>query len=220
VTEAQWLSSKEPSAMLSFRPNKGSKRKRRLFACACVRRVWRVLRDERSRRGIEVAERFADDEAKQGELKKACAEALDAGVALPSEDSRNHCPRFAASAAYCATKLSMSVATARIAAHESDVASKDREKSVQARLMRCVFGNPFRPVTLDPAWRTPTVTALAQAAYDERALPGGALDNVRLSVLADALEEAGCGEDVFGHLREKGPHVRGCWVIDLLLDKE
>ena len=64
------------------------------------------------------------------------------------------------------------------------------------------------------------MTALALAAYDERALPGGALDNVRLSVLADALEEAGCDEAVFGHLREKGPHVRGCWVIDLILGKE
>jgi hypothetical protein len=220
VTEAQWLKSKEPSAMLSFRPKKGSKRKLRLFACACVRRVWRQLQDERSRQGIEVAERFADGETQQGELKKACAEALDAGVALPADDPANHCPRFAASAAYCATKPSMSAATARVAAHESDVASKEREASAQARLMRCVFGNPFRPATLDPTWQTPTVTALAQAAYDERELPSGALDKVRLSVLADALEEAGCGADVFGHLREKGPHVRGCWVIDLILGKE
>jgi hypothetical protein len=84
-----------------------------------------------------------------------------------------------------------------------------------------VFGNPFRPVTAAPAWQTPEVVALAQAAYNERELPAGTLDLARLAVLADALEEAGgTNPDLLGHLRGAGPHVRGCWALDLLLGKE
>ena len=88
-------------------------------------------------------------------------------------------------------------------------------------ILHDIFGNPFRPTALDPAWRTPTVTALATAAYEDRHLPAGTLDTQRLAVLADALEDAGCtDEQLLAHLREPSPHVRGCWVIDLLLGKE
>src|SRR5262249_23004467 len=66
------------------------------------------------------------------------------------------------------------------------------EAIVQCDLMRDIFGNPFRPITINPAWQTPTVLALATAAYDNRTLPAGTLEPARLSVLADALEEAGC----------------------------
>jgi len=65
------------------------------------------------------------------------------------------------------------------------------------------------------------VVALAQAAYDERELPAGTLDLARLAVLADALEEAGCtAQTILDHLRGPGPHVRGCWAVDLILGKE
>ena len=64
------------------------------------------------------------------------------------------------------------------------------------------------------------MVALARAAYDQRELPSGALDTTRLAVLADALEEAGCDQaDLLTHLRGPGPHVRGCWVVDLILGK-
>jgi hypothetical protein len=70
------------------------------------------------------------------------------------------------------------------------------------------------------SWNDSTVVRLAQAAYEERCLPGGELDNGRLAVLADALEEAGSTDaDILGHLRGPGPHVRGCWVVDLILGK-
>jgi hypothetical protein len=86
-----------------------------------------------------------------------------------------------------------------------------------------IFGNPFRPVTIAPAvlaWNDATVVRLAQAGYDERHLPAGTLDNGRLAVLADALEEAGCTDaDILGHLRGPGSHVRGCWAVDLCLGK-
>ena len=93
----------------------------------------------------------------------------------------------------------------------------------QCQLILEIIGSPFRPVTLDPAilaGHDTTVVRLAQAAYDERHLPAGTLDNGRLAVLADALEEAGCtDQDILGHLRGSGPHVRGCWAVDLILGK-
>ena len=80
--------------------------------------------------------------------------------------------------------------------------------------MRCIFGNPFRPVTFDPIWRTATVTSLAQAIYDERAFD-------RLPILADALEDAGCTcAEMLEHCRQPSQHARGCWVVDLLLGKD
>jgi hypothetical protein len=98
--------------------------------------------------------------------------------------------------------------------------SPENTLDAQADLLRDLFGNPFRPVTLDPAWLTPTVTGMAQAAYQERDLPSGHLDPARLAVLADALEEVGADRALLDHLRSTGPHIRGCFVVDVLLGKE
>lgn len=98
---------------------------------------------------------------------------------------------------------------------------KAREDERQARLVVEVFGNPFSPASIDPVWLTPTVTTLATVAYEDRQLPTGQLDTGRLAILADALEEAGCTTtEILSHLRSPGPHVRGCWALDLILDKE
>ena len=70
------------------------------------------------------------------------------------------------------------------------------EDRAQAALVREVFGNPFRPVTLGPAHRTPTIVSLARAAYDERQLPGGEPDRQRLAVLVDALGEGGAPDEL------------------------
>ncbi len=87
------------------------------------------------------------------------------------------------------------------------------EKVEQVRLIRDIFSNPFRPIAADSAWLTPAVIAIAAAIYAERAFD-------RLPVLADALEEAGCtNADVLLHCRQPGEHVRGCWVVDLMLGK-
>jgi hypothetical protein len=78
-------------------------------------------------------------------------------------------------------------------------------------------------VTINPdwlRWNGGVVEHLARAAYEERALASGELDRQRLGILADALEDAGCTDaDTLNHLRSPGPHVRGCWVVDLLLGK-
>ncbi len=95
------------------------------------------------------------------------------------------------------------------------------ERLALCRLLKEVFANPFRPVAVNPAWRTADVVRLAEAAYDERLLPSGELDRQRLAVLADALEEAGRDSaELMGHLRRPGVHVRGCWCVDLLLGRD
>jgi hypothetical protein len=87
---------------------------------------------------------------------------------------------------------------------------------VQAGLIRCIFGNPFRPATVDPCWLTwnaGMVVQLAEMIYKERRFGD-------LPILADALEEAGCAdEDILCHCRAPDEHVRGCWVVDLVLGK-
>src|SRR5262249_3219048 len=95
---------------------------------------------------------------------------------------------------------------------------KRPEKAAHAHVLRDLF-NPFRPLLLNPSLLTPTILSLAQAAYDELLLPQGHFDPQRLSVLADALEEVGAGEDLIAHLRSPGPHVRGCHVVDAVLSR-
>jgi hypothetical protein len=94
-------------------------------------------------------------------------------------------------------------------------------KALVAHLLRDIFGNPFRPVSLDPCWLTAEVLSLAAVVYADRQLPEGTLGPARLALLADALEEAGCPERaILEHLRGPGPHFRGCWPVDLILAKE
>ena len=83
-----------------------------------------------------------------------------------------------------------------------------------ADLLRCIFGNPFRPATIDPTWFTSPAVALAASMYESR-------DFAPMPILADALQDAGCeNADVLAHCRNaQAPHVRGCWVVDLVLGK-
>jgi hypothetical protein len=89
------------------------------------------------------------------------------------------------------------------------------EEIQQISVLREIFGNPFRPITFNPAWRTSDVMLLAQGIYGEKAFD-------RMPILADALQDAGCdSDDMLNHCRDASlPHVRGCWVLDLVLGKE
>ena len=89
-----------------------------------------------------------------------------------------------------------------------------KEQMRRADLLRCLFGPlPFRRVLVKRSWRTPSVVALARAIYEERRFED-------LPVLADAVEEAGCGDEaVLSHCRGGGPHARGCFAVDLILSK-
>jgi hypothetical protein len=91
------------------------------------------------------------------------------------------------------------------------------QPAAEASIIRCILGNPFRANTISPPWlfwHEGTISRIASAIYDVRAFD-------RLPILADALEEAGCtNADILNHCRQPGEHVRGCWVVDLLLGKQ
>ena len=94
-----------------------------------------------------------------------------------------------------------------------------------AALLRCIFGNPFCPSPPLPpavfAWNDGTVCRIAEAIYEERRMPEGTLDTARLAILADARLDAGCDDEALpARCRSAGPHVRGCWAIDLLLGRK
>lgn len=96
-------------------------------------------------------------------------------------------------------------------AHYSKAAEQARH--IEAGLVRCILGNPFRPDAFSPAWRTSTVAAIASQMYESR-------DFGAMPILADALEEAGCENvNVLDHCRGEPHHVRGCWVVDRVLEK-
>lgn len=207
MDEREWLSCTEPEKMLSFlRHNPSyrslSHRRLRLLACACCRLVWNRMLDQLSKDAVGVAEDFAEGLASRDE-RRAIADKVHKrwGDYTPDEAadaalSRN--PHFAASHACSCT-----------------------ERAGCAPVLRDIIANPFRPITLSPAWRTPTILALAQAAYDHRLMPSGQLEPDRLAVLADALEERGCDNaEILSHLRGDGPHVRGCWAVDLVMGRE
>jgi hypothetical protein len=215
MTEAEFLAATDPEDVLAalWTAGKVGDRKLRLFAAACSRRVWRLLDDDRSRRAVEVAERFADGAASEDE-RRAAREAV-------------YWERPAAAAAADTADEEAARAAVDAANHAGWAAnpSRAKEREVQVALLRDVLGPlPFREVRVDPAWLAwsgGTVPRLAAAAYEERSLPSGELDRGRLAVLADALEEAGCSDrDILCHLRKQGGvHVRACWAVDLLLGK-
>ena len=212
MTEEEWLTCEDPRWLLEHLRKQARSRKLRLFACACVRRVWRRIPNPVCRQALEVAEQYADREVKNATRQQAhraaralCRPGVSASVSLASFVT--HGPRY--------THVDASGAAQRaIFAITGKPAAKVAERATQAEVCRDIFGNPFRPVTLNPAWRTSNVTALAQAIYDERAFD-------RLPILADALEDAGCDNgDILNHCRQPGEHVRGCWVVDMILGKE
>jgi hypothetical protein len=239
MTEAEWLTCDDPERMFKLLQGKVSDRKLRLFAVACVRRIWGFLPDA-SRAAIEVSAQFADGRASEQELERAVDWAHEvAKEAYPGHgapNARGHATSAAVDASSvwphttsnvgCATScaaLALACAAAEDVSDDNYDAVYDAtlqaELAAQGELLRDIVGNPFRPAGLDPPCVTPAAISLATAAYDEQSLPSGHLDPARLAVLSDALEEAGCTGDVLAHLRSPGPHVRGCWALDLILGK-
>ena len=209
MTEQEWLSCTDRDVMLNFLRDKASDRKLRLFACACCHRIGHLLIDNRSRRIVEATERFADGEI---DFDTLCA-ALD-GPNRPKSVTADLCFREAWWAAFL---VSYDAAAKMCAAsQDTDGALYISESQAQCLLLREVMGNPFRDAFIHTKrlmankGRTRT---LAHAIYDNR-------DFATMPILADALQEAGCDNaDILNHCRLPGEHVRGCWVVDLLLGK-
>jgi hypothetical protein len=213
MTESEWLVGTHPLRMLRSVGHTLSDRKLRLFGCACCRHIWDSLEDERSRFAVEVSERYADGLADQDELEAAMraareADARGSGVAKQG----------ALQAARAGLEAALSV-TGSLRSEEMWPAARDarqQERIYQAALLRDIFGNPFRTMTVAPSWlswNNGCVVKVAQSIYDERHF-------ANLPVLADALLDAGCdSEAILAHCCSPGPHVRGCRVVDLLLAK-
>ena len=203
-----------------------TRRKTRLFADACCRHIARFLAAERSRNAIEVSDLYADGLASEAQLTTALSEADAAG---PDVGVRHAVGRAGLSAAGAVIFLSPDlfvtdvligvIHTMVLSAGGTPPAEAAREAyraelEAHAALLRDIFGNSIRPATVDPAWLTGTVVALARQMYESR-------DFSAMPILADALQDSGCDNaDILSHCRGSGPHVRGCWVIDLLVGKE
>jgi hypothetical protein len=214
MDEATWLACTNPDMMQDYLRGRASNRKLRLFAVACVRRVWQKLTDERGRQAVQAAELYAD-----GLLDE---EGLRAARSVASASLRR--PHGAARAAQATTRDS-AWAAAREAQHETiqqvwenaqaawQTAKLVKREAQQTHcdLFRCIFGNPFRPLRRRkfPA----AVAGLARSCYE--GFPSVSRD---YNILADALGDL--EEDwAAAHCREP-LHVKGCHVVDWILGKE
>jgi hypothetical protein len=229
MTEAEWLACTNPQPMLEFLRDKASDRKLRYFLVACARRVLPRSPDEDEFEALAVAERFADGMESRHRLARARSSLKTSYSARLSHLSPLYTGHIRSVPAWHATREQIVRAVregSRCCAWSStrraffgDYAAMtlpSEELAAQACLLRDLFGNPFRPVTLDPAvltWHGGLLVSMARRMYDSR-------DFTDMPVLADGLEEAGCSDsDILGHCRSGGEHVRGCWVVDLLLGK-
>jgi hypothetical protein len=220
MTEQAWLSCDHPARLLRYlrrrnRPLPGKvhlTRKGRLYGCGCCRRAWHIL-GKASQALVEAVERAAEAEVNEIDWQttqavRACAACVVWLLFPYSQATAN-----VAVAARLATarKAHKGAGQQAYAARRAVIA---QERASQAALLRCVFGNPFRTITLARSLLTSAVLALASDIYQER-------DFAAMPILADALEDAGCTDlDILGHLRGPAPHARGCHVLDLILSQD
>jgi hypothetical protein len=231
VNEHDWLLATSPFELVQYVRGKASDRKLRLFACACVRHRWELLRYATPRQAAELAERFAEGAASLGDVEPLRQQA-DISAGNAPEFERLAYRAAAATLAEGASEAAMQVCELirdQFVFEEAN-AAMSREDEVRVifeaqtiahralvRLAHEVFGNPFRKVTIEPAWlhaADGAALALARWIDEERRYE-------ELPYLADALTDAGCTEEaLLRHLRERGGHVRGCWALDAVLGRE
>jgi hypothetical protein len=254
MTESEWNTCTKPDEMLEFLESggKSNERKLRLFTCACARRIWSLLTDERSRDSLRIAERFADGLATDEERATAlmAADAAFASFVVPHDnqapvdagcrsalaaayatEAASHAARMVADVTFSTKSVlkRLAEATAYNAFNPSDPhhrasdSAYEAERAAQVASLRDIFGHlPFRSVSLEGSCVTSDVLDSAKAIYQEQELPSGILNHAQFVILAGCLTNAGCNnEEILAHLHQRqAHHVRGCWVIDLLLSKE
>jgi len=224
MNENYWLQCNEPTPMIRYlhssRPY--DERKLRLLACAVCRQVWELLDDLRSRRAVEIAERFADGRASLKELARARGDALlavgrgarsVAWAAYWAANTKASGPLWHAFAAAVGATARQAVGESHSGSAQVWDESQAEGNREQADLIREVIGNPFRPAVPRPEWlrwNHGVIPAMARSIYVERAWE-------QMHILGDALEEAGCTETLWlDHCRSGKKHVRGCWLLDAL----
>ena len=222
MTQVEWMTCDDPRPMFFAFIGKYSRRKVLLFAVAGCAACRTRFTDERCWAAVEVVERFADGVARSDEVAIAAADANEARISAyrtPDTPGRRRMGQCSAEAA-CALLGSVGIVESRTSFSSAlDAVEYARQgvkgsRTAQTRLLRDIVGNPFRPITFDASWRTSDVMLLAQGIYADRAFD-------RMQILADALQDAGCDNaDMLDHCRNpNATHVRGCWVVDLVLGK-
>ena len=238
MTEAEWMACTSRHDMLAWIHGRGcsTERKIRLFGLACCRRVWHLLPDQFHRDAVELVERYVDGTATVEEFKRVygCHSQIDrsghasggywAALAVfhvmftydtnpTAEDGYLLYGVNEAADDSCAA-----IAFAQEGTDSEGKQKRWNEEAIkQADIVREIILHPDRPSpTVKPswlAWNNGAIRKMVPSIYDARAFD-------RLPLLADALEDAGCTDaDILAHCRGGGEHVRGCWVVDLLLGK-
>ena len=219
MTEEEWLASKDIRRLVEYQSSQKRARKLRLFGCGCCRYFGAWNRVERMKQALIRAERFADGELSESTMEKWSRDAWKA-----FSEARRGTTFSPEAEVYLAIRdVTMPSRYSEytdawrvfwIHATDFQLTSKDEAINILLSLFRDVFGNPLRPVAFDAAWRTDTAVSLAKGMYESR-------DFGVMPILADALQDAGCdSEDVLNHCRDpEQTHVRGCWVVDLVLGK-
>jgi hypothetical protein len=201
ITELQWQRGRDAVGLLAGLAVPLSERKRRLVACACCRRIWDRLDDDRSRHAVELAERLADGLAEPEEVRSASNKAGTAAGVLTSQGELE----AGAAAKACQDCLSADALSAATRAAVSRYRQRRRERRAQCEVLREIVGNPFRP--LPPRHFEPELVELARAIHEG--------DVALYPLLADALDDLG-EHEAAAHCRT-GTHLRGCHVVDWVL---
>jgi hypothetical protein len=224
MTEAEWLSGMRASSLLGYLldavgRDRPTDRRFRAFACACLREVYDVLPDRRSRQVVDVAEQFANGLTSRRKLEQAARAAGEAAREAWFGVQEGGVPDHLFYLANAASELGEETgarAAWSVCHLLAGLAGPHVPRDVPG-LIREVFGNPFRSPALPDGWRAwnrGTVVRLAQQIREEQRFD-------EMPVLGDALEEAGCTDTtILDHCRSGGHHVAGCWVLDLLLAEE
>jgi hypothetical protein len=212
MTEPEWLAYKEPYTMLEFLGDEASDRRLTLVACACCRRIWHLLPDDKARQVIEIVEQFADRLATASRVRVA-GRAL-AEMPRPEE-------KFGHSAALACVDLTgvtglkpsrvvgfVMAHAAVAAAHAATMAAREAEGEQQCSLLRDIFGNPFRRLPPRPA----AIASLAERIY--------AGEWSLMPLLGEWLQEHGYWSEGEHCLDPKNQHVKGCWVVDWVSGRE
>jgi hypothetical protein len=217
MTEAEWWACQEPMELMrALAHAPWPQRKARLVAVAYCRVLLTGLgRDSGS--APDVIARYADSGKTKAALKRVRKELRAARYALPHgepETTRLWTAYWLMEVAGTENAVPMTAGAIRVLPDASTLNLTSDERRAAATIVRDIFGNQFHPVHFDPRWRTADVLDLTRAIYDDLAFE-------RLPLLADALMDAGCADEaILAHCRSSGPHVRGCWVVDLALGKE
>lgn len=220
MTELEWLDCNDPDKLFfdRFAITPRPTRQLRLFACGCCRQIWDYIPDERCRNAVLVAELEADGKASESVLnealdlaEQACDE-IGAEVPISLEQT-------AAFATLMAIRAPSDVAVpvanvlAKVSMGPVHKTGVKAQLAFLASLFRDIFGNPFRVQQIEQSWMTDEIIDLALTIYDSP-------QTSYYHLLSKYLESSKCSnKDIMKHCMCSLHHVKGCWVIDLLLNK-